>query len=69
MDESKEEQRFALAVHLVNKVLDSVNEIVADLLEIAEQHRSVAPEVSEAIAALAIRIMRETADSVRQWTA
>ncbi|WP_280442614.1 hypothetical protein [Nocardia brasiliensis] len=69
MDKLKEEQHFTLSVHLVNEVLDSVNEIVADLLEVAEQHQSVAPEVSDAASALAMRIMREAADSLRQWTA
>ncbi len=69
MDKSRETPPSPISIHLVNAVLDAVNEAVAEMLEQAEQHQSVAPEASMATVALAIFIMQATAEWLQQWKA
>lgn len=57
-----------IGVHLVTITLDSVDEIVTELLETAEHHMTVAPDLSQQMVVLAIRIMEETADWLRRVT-
>ncbi|MBF6074262.1 hypothetical protein IU498_06405 [Nocardia beijingensis] len=53
----------SLSLHLVNVVLDAVTEAFAEMVEIAQLHRDVAPEQAEAVEFLAAALM----DVIRDW--
>ncbi|NKY27737.1 hypothetical protein [Nocardia gamkensis] len=55
-----------IGAHLLSISLDVVNELVAELLETAEQHRTVAPQRAAQMAVLAIVLMEQTNIWLRQ---
>ncbi|MFB8276938.1 hypothetical protein [Nocardia colli] len=57
-----------VGAHLVAATLDAVNELVSELLETAEQHKTVQPEISSQMAILAITVMEQTKSWLRQVT-
>jgi hypothetical protein len=63
---SNDEHR--LGAHLLTATLDAVDETVTELLETAEHHKTVAPEISVQMVVLANVIMNETTRWLRQVT-
>ncbi|MBF6169106.1 hypothetical protein IU486_30845 [Streptomyces gardneri] len=57
-----------IGTHLVTATLDAVDETVTELLETAEHHKTVAPEISLQMVVLANTIMQETVHWLRQVT-
>ncbi|WP_174186440.1 hypothetical protein [Nocardia barduliensis] len=60
MDKLHHANSLPISAHLVNTVLEAVNETVAELLETAEHHMAVAPELCRQMVMLAINLMEAT---------
>ncbi|WP_306359815.1 hypothetical protein [Nocardia sp. CC227C] len=59
---------FTINIHLLNAALGAVSELTAELLETAEQHRTVAPHRAAQMMVLANVLMEQTDIWLRQVT-